>query len=161
MILITVGTDRPFDRLVRIIDAWAAETGRNDVFAQIGIGAWEPEYIPFTCLLSPAEFSEYFNRASVIVSHAGMGTILSALYCGKPILVMPKKASLGEHRNEHQTATARRMMDICGVNVAFNEIELRSMLSVVHMLKNGKKIGPFASATLVSVLRDFIFSEYK
>jgi UDP-N-acetylglucosamine transferase subunit ALG13 len=124
MIFVTVGTDLPFDRLVKVIDQWARDGAREDVFAQIGEGGWEPSYIPFVRFLQPPEFSACFEEAQLIISHAGMGTILSALYHGKPILVMPKRASLREHRNEHQTDTARRMLEVGRVNVAFDEDEL-------------------------------------
>jgi UDP-N-acetylglucosamine transferase subunit ALG13 len=157
MIFVTVGTDLPFDRMVKVIDRWAFETGRRDVFAQIGEGGWEPECIPFVRFLQPLEFAQHFKSASVIISHAGMGTILSALYHGKPILVMPKLASRGEHRNEHQTATARRMMEMGGVNVAFDEEELRQKLDHLDDLASGRKIGSFASENLLSGIRGFIF----
>ena len=38
MIFVTVGTDSPFDRLMQVVDEWAAASGRTDVFAQIGEG---------------------------------------------------------------------------------------------------------------------------
>lgn len=158
MIFVTVGTDLPFDRMVRIIDAWAGENPDCEVFAQIGEGGWEPRNIRFAHFLQPPEFTEHFKAASVIISHAGMGTILSALHHGKPILVMPKMASLGEHRNEHQLATARRMMDLGNVNVAFDENELRARLDRLEDLKQPKTIGESASGSLLSGLRDFIFA---
>lgn len=158
MIFVTVGTDLPFDRMVKVIDAWARDSGRRDVFAQIGEGGWEPENIEFANFLQPPQFLEHFREASVIISHAGMGTILSALHHRKPILVMPKRASLGEHRNEHQIATARRMMEIGGVNVAFDEEELRSKLDHLDELASGRQIGSFASDSLIIGIRDFIFA---
>ncbi|MES2439811.1 MAG: glycosyltransferase [Verrucomicrobiota bacterium] len=157
MIFVTVGTDQPFDRMVKVVDEWAAERGRTDLFAQIGGGGWEPRSIPFTHFLSPPEFKECFSQATVIVAHAGMGTILSALYHGKPILVMPKKASLGEHRNEHQLATARRMMSLGNVTVAFDEIELREKLDHLGGIIPRERIAPVASGPLIEGLRHFIF----
>jgi UDP-N-acetylglucosamine transferase subunit ALG13 len=157
MIFVTVGTDLPFDRMVRVIDRWAAESGREDVFAQIGESAWEPEHIGFSHFLQPPEFVEKFKAASVIISHAGMGTILSALHHGKPILVVPKRASLGEHRSEHQLATARHMMELGNVNVAFDEHELRDRLDRLDELLQPKRIGSSASDGLVAGLRGFIF----
>lgn len=156
MIFVTVGTDMPFDRLLKVMDSWAAETGRTDVFAQIGEGGWEPRHIRFTHFLQPPEFVERFKSARVIVSHAGMGTILSALHYGKPILVMPKRASLREHRNEHQLATAQRMMEMASVNVAFDDAELRSRLDHLDELVPSRKIGSQASDSLICGLRDFI-----
>lgn len=157
MIFVTVGTDQPFDRMVKVIDHWAVERGRTDLFAQIGEGGWEPKSIPFTHFLNPVEFKQQFAAARVIIAHAGMGTILSALHHGKPILVMPKQASLGEHRNEHQLATARRMMSLGNVTVAFNETELLEKLDFLDSIIPREKIAPVASGPLVERLREFIF----
>jgi UDP-N-acetylglucosamine transferase subunit ALG13 len=157
MIFITVGTDLPFDRMMKVIDQWAGETGRKDVFAQIGEGGWQPKHVPFVEFLEPAEFKKRFAEATLIIGHAGMGTILSALLHGKPILVMPKKASFGEHRNEHQTATAKRMMALGNVNVAFDEAELREKLDRVDELQGREPIGAYASGGLVDGIREFIF----
>jgi len=156
MIFITVGTDQPFDRMLRVIDRWAGESGRKDLFAQIGEGGWQPRHIPFVEFLEPPEFKRRFAEATLIIGHAGMGTILSALLHGKPILVMPKKASLGEHRNEHQTATAKRMMELGNVNVAFDEDEMRAMLERIDDLRPRHPIAAHAAGGLVDGIRDFI-----
>lgn len=156
MIFITVGTDQPFDRMLRVIDVWACENNRKDVFAQIGVGAWKPDFIESVEFLEPQDYKRRFNEASLIISHAGMGTIISALLCGKPILVMPKLARLGEHRNEHQLATAHRMKEMGKVNVAFDEAELRQMLDQIEQLIPCKKIPPVASGPLIEGLRRFI-----
>lgn len=158
MIFVTVGTDSHFDRMVKVVDQWAAETGRTDVFAQIGEGAWEPETIHFAHLLDPQEFKERFAAAKVIVGHAGMGTILSALHGGKPILVMPKRASLGEHRNEHQMATARRLNELGKIHVAFDETDLRAKLNHLDELVSKDTIAPVADGPLVQRIHEFIFA---
>ncbi len=44
----------------------------------------------------------------MVIAHAGMGSIISALEIGKPIVVMPRRGSLRETRNDHQVATAER-----------------------------------------------------
>jgi UDP-N-acetylglucosamine transferase subunit ALG13 len=156
MIFVTVGTDLPFDRMMRVVDRWVFETGRRDVFAQIGEGAWVPRHMPSAPFLEPGEFKRRFEEASVIIAHAGMGTILSALHHAKPILIMPKKASLGEQRNEHQIATARHMMGMGKVHVAFDEVELREKLDAIDALAPRGTIGSVASESLLQGLREFI-----
>jgi len=156
MIFVTVGTDLPFDRMMKVIDRWAMVSNRKDVFAQIGEKAWVPEFIQSAEFLEPREFKQRFAEARVIIAHAGMGTILSALHCGKPILVMPKKASLGEQRNEHQLATARRMMGLGKVNVAFDEAELVRRLESIDELSSCAPIGSGASPGLIDGIRRFI-----
>ncbi len=158
MIFVTVGTDLPFDRMMKVIDQWAGESGRRDLFAQIGKGGWKPAHMPYSELLPPVDFANRFKEASVIISHAGMGTILSALHQGKPILVMPKRASLGEHRSEHQVATARHMMELGNVNVAFDERELLDRLNRIEELALPRRIAGGAGPDLVRSLRQFIFA---
>ena len=156
MIFVTVGTDMPFNRLVRAVDEWAQATGRTDVFAQIGETDWQPSHIAWNNFLQPPEFARRFAEADVVVAHAGMGTILSALQWEKPILVMPRRASQGEQRNEHQLATARSSFRIGKINVAMDETELRAMLESLDQLRAREKIGAYASDALIIALRDFI-----
>lgn len=155
-IFVTVGTDLPFNRLVRVVDEWAGANGRTDVFAQIGETDWQPAHIGWSKFIQPPEFTRRFAEADVVVAHAGMGTILSALQFEKPILVMPRRARLGEQRNEHQLATARRLSELGKVNVAMDEAELRAMLDGLGNLRPREKIGAYASPELVSALREFI-----
>lgn len=159
MIFVTVGTDQPFDRMMKVVDSWAAERNRSDVFAQIGEGGWEPSSILFSTFLTPAEYKMRFAQARVIIAHAGMGTILSALKHGKPILVMPKLASLGEHRNEHQLATARHMISLGKVTVAFDETELREKLDRLDTIVPREKIHPVATGPLIDSIRALIFDK--
>ena len=156
MIFVTVGTDLPFDRLVRAVDDWAGRRGRQDIFAQIGASRWTPSHLPHRNFLPPDEFTQRFAEARVIVAHAGMGTILSALRWEKPILVMPRRAALGEQRNDHQLATARHLSELGRVSVAMDESELCDWLERLDVLEPRTPIGPFASVTLTSALNNFI-----
>lgn len=156
MIFVTVGTDGPFNRMVKIIDEWAEQNQRKDVFAQIGETDWRPSYIPYANFLAPDEFAEKLSNSSTIVAHAGMGTILSALKWQKPILVFPRRASLGEQRNEHQLATANKLLSMGKINVAFEEDELKEKLNTLNSLQPKENIGEFASDSLIKKLKDFI-----
>ena len=156
MIFVTVGTDMPFDRMIRVVDQWASENDRTDVFAQIGEKGAEPAFLQYSRFLDPAEFNRRFATADLIVSHAGMGTILSALRFGKPILVMPRRASLGEQRNEHQLATAHRLQELGKIEVAFDESELRTKLDCLDGLEAKERIGAFASEELLRAVGTFI-----
>src|SRR5579859_3180811 len=108
MIFVTVGAQMPFDRLVRTVDLWAGRKGRRDVFAQVGPTALSPSNIAYEKFLDPASFRAKVEEASVIIAHAGMGSILTALEAGKPILILPRRGDLKETRNDHQVATAQR-----------------------------------------------------
>jgi UDP-N-acetylglucosamine transferase subunit ALG13 len=156
MIFVTVGTDLPFDRLVRVVDDWAGLRRRTDVFAQIGASTWTPAHVSHTSFLPPDDFARRFADARVVVAHAGMGTILSALRWEKPLLVMPRRASFGEQRNDHQLATARHLSALQKVTVAMDEADLRERLDRLDDIRARAPIGPAASPELIDALRTFV-----
>ena len=136
MIFVTVGGQLPFDRLVRAVDDWAREHGRDDVFAQIGASENPPTHVQWERFLSPPEFKAKAREADVIVAHAGMGSILTALELGKPIVVMPRRAHLGEHRNDHQSATVSHLNDGVDIAIAADEEELAGFLERLDELRS-------------------------
>ena len=154
MIFVTIGTQLPFDRLIRIIDNLAPQLN-EEVIAQVYQCDFTPENIKTVDFLAPDEFNTLFDKARLVVSHAGMGTILSAMQKGKPIIVFPRIAALGEHRNEHQLATARKFKEMGMVNVAMNEEELSSMLLNGNQITL-QHIGNSASLSLIQSIQTFI-----
>lgn len=158
MIFVTVGTQQPFDRLVSGVDAWAAERGRNDIFAQIGVSNYLPKNIRFVRFMSPAEYRQAISTASCIAAHAGMGSIISALEYGKPIIVMPKRADLRETRGDHQLATAKRFCGMRGIPVVYDKDELFDALDRLDQLSASAKIVSTASPELMAAIRNFIAS---
>jgi UDP-N-acetylglucosamine transferase subunit ALG13 len=156
VIFVTVGTQLPFDRLVKGVDEWAAARGRSDVFAQIGPAAYEPRHMRWQRFVSPEEFRARFEEADVIVAHAGMGSIIEALCHAKPILVMPRRAALREHRNDHQVATVRRLLQMGRIRAALDEHELPAKLDEIVDAAALAPIGPFASQRLLDAIREVV-----
>lgn len=142
MVLVTVGTQLPFDRLVAAVDNWAQTAQNIDLFSQIGPGpAFQPSAGRFAEMLSPEEFRGLFERADCIVSHAGIGTILAALELAKPIIVMPRLARLGEQRTDHQVATADRFSRLGVVQVANTDQEMVAHLDRLEDLNPTARTG--------------------
>lgn len=155
-LFVTVGAQMPFDRMIRAVDEWAAGARDVELFAQVGETGFQPRNIPWAELLSPDEFRAKLSWASLIVSHAGMGSILMSLQYGKPILVMPRSGALRETRNDHQVATARHLRSIARIAVAMDEGELLAMLSNAATIETGKAISQEASPELLATTRQFI-----
>ena len=89
-----------------------------------------------------------------------MGSILTALQYGKPILVMPRLGKLQETRNDHQLATAIRFKSVANIAVAMNENELQSMLNDAKSIEPGDVTGEYASDELVVAIIEFIHGAY-
>lgn len=159
MILVTVGTQAPFDRLIQTVDEWAAEENRTDVFAQIADSDLIPNQVEWEKFLTPQAMQERLEAATLIISHAGIGTILSALRLRKPILILPRVAALGEQRNDHQLATARRFSESGVITAAYDEEDLKRQLRKLDNIKTGREVPEFASEELLSGLRRFLGGE--
>lgn len=159
MIFVTVGTQLAFDRMVAAVDAWAGQSGAK-VFAQIGPGAYRPAHMQYAEFLEPADFDRQFSEASLVIAHAGMGSILTALSYGKPLIIMPRRADMGEHRNDHQMATAGKFRENPAVHIAWDEIELASLLKQYQVIlqKSGQAISSHAPDAFIARLRHLIES---
>ncbi len=165
MIFLTVGTQLPFDRLVKTMDQWCKDNPAEEVFGQIaepGPNGYKPENFEWQPFIDPTEFVKKYEQAEMIVAHAGMGAIITALTKSKPIIIIPRRAENAEHRNDHQMATANRFKDRANISVAFNENELPSLLNCVRQKTNSttfEKASEFAEDRLILSLRDFIWDQ--
>lgn len=113
MIFLTVGTQLPFERLVQAMDG-VAGTMCEPVIAQTGT--------PSRCLnliveptMSASRYLRVLTQARVVVAHAGIGTVLAAQDVGVPVILVPRRAELGEHRNDHQIGTVRALIGRRGI----------------------------------------------
>jgi len=128
VIFVTVGTQLPFDRLIQYVDAIAPELS-EPVFAQVGTNSkYQPKNIECAPLVNSASFNDLMKDVSLIVGHAGIGTIIAALQHSKPLVLMPRLAALQEHRNDHQLATVNSLSGRSGIYLAQTEQELRALL---------------------------------
>jgi UDP-N-acetylglucosamine transferase subunit ALG13 len=125
MIFLTVGTQFPFDRLVRAIDEVISQNGFEEkIFAQIGCGSYRPNNIEILPSLEKRAFNKYIFDSSFVIGHAGMGTIITSLEYNKPLLVMPRLKKYGEVVNNHQVDIARKFEKLGHILVAYHEQEL-------------------------------------
>jgi UDP-N-acetylglucosamine transferase subunit ALG13 len=155
MIFVTVGTQLPFDRLVMAMDAWAGLHPEQEVFAQIGGSTYAPKHMQWAKHLDPGNFRNKYVAAQRVVSHAGMGNVLLALELGKPLILMPRRAGLKEHRNDHQLATVNWLKDKPGIAIAQDAVELEQALQMQIQASN-IPFRPHASEELLTAVRTFI-----
>ena len=158
MILLTVGMQLPFDRLVRTVDRVATELN-EEIFGQIGNGSHVPINFAYRRAVAPAEFEQKVRDARVIVSHAGIGSLLVAKKYEKPIIFFPRRAALGEHRNNHQLATCSQLEEREGVYMAYDESELRAHLLAERLLPPRDEMNKQSRFGLIENIRNFISAQ--
>lgn len=151
-IFVTIGTYQPFDRLIKVMDNWFENRSDIEGFAQIGNGEYVPINMKYQRILSEKEFNEFFDEADFIVSHAGMGTIISCLQKNKPILTLPRLAKFGEHVNDHQLANAKIFAEKKYIYPIFSDQELIKMLDNFKKIKVLKNVDDYANEDLLLFL---------
>ncbi|USD67036.1 glycosyltransferase [Vibrio sp. SCSIO 43136] len=105
-IFVTVGAQLPFDRLIHFLDN-NEYLKKFEVFAQIGNGNYKPKNINYVDFLDDKKYKELVNNSDILISHAGMGTIISSMDYNKPLIVLPRLSKFNEHRNDHQIDTVK------------------------------------------------------
>ena len=163
MIFVTVGSQLPFDRLIAPVATWARARNVRDIYFQHGGTTVDLTGFDACAFMPPDEAAQMFARAKVVVAHVGVGTILACLERGTPIIVLPRKATLNETRNEHQLASARSLQAREGLrngfHVAWEAEDLPALLDAIATLPGCEPISQHASAELLAAVRGFVFGE--
>lgn len=104
MIFVTLGTqDKSFHRLLEAIDK-AIEKGeiKEKVVVQAGHTKYESKNMEIFDLISPDEFSKLMDECDILITHGGVGSILTAVKKGKKVIAAARLKKYKEHTNNHQ-----------------------------------------------------------
>lgn len=100
MIFVTLGTqDKQFKRLLEAVEKIDTD---EKIIAQVGSTKFTSKKMEIHQYLSTDEFQKYMNSARVIITHAGVGTILNGLKLHKKMVVAARRKEYKEHVNDHQ-----------------------------------------------------------
>jgi UDP-N-acetylglucosamine transferase subunit ALG13 len=161
VIFVTVGSQMPFRRLVQAVDEWAQFHPSIEVLAQVGS---DPQFRPHAIKtfesVPPARYAELVRASDLVVAHAGMGSVLTALEFCKPMVLMARRGTLQETRNDHQVATLRWLTSKPGIYPAEDEQALKHSLDLWCTIGLAPPSADTASnesvRALVQTLRAFI-----
>jgi len=138
VILVSVGSMLPFDRLVKAADDWAAANPSEPVFIQIGDGVYEPKHAPWVRIMPQGEYRQRLEDCDLFVAHVGMGSILQGLEARRQMLLLPRRADWREHTTDHQLHTAARFRETPGLMIVDDVAELQAQMS--RLLKAPMKV---------------------
>ena len=158
MILVTLGTqDKPFIRLLKAIDT-EIEKGniKEEVVVQAGysINKYQTNNMKMFDLIDRDEFNKLVNECSLLITHGGVGSILTGLKANKKVIACPRLAKYKEHINDHQTQIINEFAR-AGYILAYNEHDnLEDVLKKIKKFKPQKYVSN--SNNLIKMIKDFI-----
>jgi UDP-N-acetylglucosamine transferase subunit ALG13 len=145
MIFVTVGSNEA--RFDRLLESVCALPGDEELVVQHGPSLVHPPNAECHAFLTFDEIVDAVRRARVVVSHAGVGSVLVALGAGKRPVVVPRLKRLGEAVDDHQVAFARRLHDVGLVTSVEHTDALAGALAATPA-------APAAAGTAASTLAD-------
>lgn len=161
MIFVTVGNSIKgveFYRLINKIDHIAGEL-EEEVVAQIGFIDNYPKNIKWFAYLSFIEVLSYFERASMIIGHGGVGTVINAITYKKPLIIVPRSSTYGEHFDDHQLELAAQLQELESIFVVDDIENLKTIVLEVRERIKKELIQPAFSAErqrLLGFIREFV-----
>ena len=106
MIFVILGTqDKKFPRLLEAIQKKINEgqiDKKEEIIVQAGSTKYKSNDMKIFDYIPISQFEDYIERADLIICHAGVGTILTALKKNKKIIAAARLKQYGEHVNDHQ-----------------------------------------------------------
>lgn len=104
LILVTLGTqDKGFERLLVAIDHEINNKKIKDkVIVQAGCTKYESKNMEIFDLIPNDKFEDLITKCDLLITHGGVGSILSGLLHGKVVIAAPRLAKYNEHVNDHQ-----------------------------------------------------------
>lgn len=156
MILVTLGTqDKPFNRLLVSIEEQIINGNiKEEVVVQAGFTKYESKNMKIFDLVDREEFKELITKCDLLITHGGVGSILTGLKNNKKVIVCPRLSKYGEHMNDHQIQIVSNFSKE-GYILEYNDGD-----DLGKLLKDIKKFIPkkFKSNTdkFVSIIENFI-----
>lgn len=141
MIFVILGTqDKKFTRLLREIDKLIDEKIITDeVIVQAGFSSdYKSDNMKIFDLINKEEFDKIIKEADLLITHGGVGTILTGLKYSKKIIAIPRLKKYKEHVNDHQLQIVENFNEeefIIGIN---DVLELSDAIKKVNDFKPKK-----------------------
>ena len=121
MILVLLGTqNNSFHRLLEELDK-NIENGniQEKVVVQAGFTKYKSDNMQIFDMIPQEEFYKLIDKADLVITHGGVGSIMAANKRGKKIIAVPRLKKYGEHVNDHQREiieTFKKQGIIIGIN---------------------------------------------
>ncbi|OHV09514.1 glycosyltransferase [Kushneria phosphatilytica] len=131
----TAGMQLPFTRMGNILTYCALHMVHDEFIYQSGPGGTAQidgqgmDNLLVRDFFSPDDYQENYEKADLIITHAGMGNMISFIEKGLPFIMIPRRAQYSEHRNDHQIDSAESISKMFDVPYFSQQDEVYEFLS--------------------------------
>lgn len=142
MILVALGTqDKSFVRILEMVEELLEKKIiTEEVYVQAGYTKFESKYMKIFDYLDMNEYERLLQGCDILISHGGVGTIVSAIKDGKKVIGVPRLAKYHEHHNDHQLEIIDNFTNQGYILSANNVDELAYAIEKIKTFKPNKFI---------------------
>ena len=141
MLFVTVGThNQQFERLIKKIDEIAPKIGK-EIIIQTGYTEYKPKNCKHKAFFTQKDFEKICKGASVVITHGGIGSIITPLKMGKPVIVVPRLKQYNEHTDDHQLQITKELEKQGKIIAVYDVANLMGAIKKArqHRVKNFEK----------------------
>jgi beta-1,4-N-acetylglucosaminyltransferase len=130
MIFVTVGNHfQGFERLLEKVDEIAPRLS-HEIVVQKGYSKYVPKNTKYFDFVPANTAVDYIRNSDLVVSHAGMGTLILCKEYRIPIIIFPRREKFKEHVNDHQMEIAQVLekREDLNVHIVYEEDQLEEKI---------------------------------
>jgi len=156
MILVTLGTqDKSFHRLLEAIEQLIQEGAiQEKVIVQAGTTKFDSSYMEVFDLIPVSQFELLIKQADILITHGGVGSIVTALKENKKVIAVARRVEYHEHTNNHQLEIIEEFSSQGYLLPVYNISELGSAIAKVKKFK--PKIYVSNTNKFIHLIKDYI-----
>lgn len=156
MILVTLGTnDKSFVRLIQEIEKLKiAGVIEEEIVVQSGFTKYESEHMKIFDLIPMESFNEMIANCSILITHGGVGTIISGLKNRKKVIAVPRLKKYGEHVNDHQLQIIENFAEAGYILPAYEVENLKDTLTQVESFEPKSYVSN--TQNMINLVREYI-----
>ena len=141
---------KELDRLVE------NKTIKEKVIVQLGTTKYQTKNFETFDLIQYDKLEKLTEEASLIITHGGVGSILTGLKKGKKVIAIPRLSAYKEHTNDHQIQIVDEFYNTGYILKCDNPSDLENVLKKVKDFKPNKYVSN--TSKVVKMIDDFIES---
>ena len=156
MILVLLGTqNNSFHRLLEEIQKNIDnENIQEEVVVQKGYTKFESKDMTIYDELPIEKFNELIEKADLVITHGGVGSIINSITKGKKVIAVPRLKKYNEHVNDHQLDIIQTF-DEMGYIIGIQEVQqLGEAIKKVKEFKPKEYIKN--TGNIIKIIEDFI-----
>ena len=144
-----------FHRLLEEIDKLINDgLIKEDIVVQAGYTKYESTNMKIFDFISSDELDKLEQQADCIITHGGVGSIISSIEKDKKVIAVPRLKQYGEHVNDHQLDIVQSF-DKLGYIIGITDIsQLGDALQQIETFEPKKYIQN--TGKIISIVQDFI-----